>query len=182
MNDPDELFLALLRQHAPPAFALRPRVPEDEAFLVTLLDRTTREAAARLAGAAASLPTPLLELQLRARDRAYRARFPGGVEHIIVDRGWGAIGSVFIDWCSDGGGSTLVDIAVLPEGRRGGIGLHVLRAWVGACDAQGRDAHLHVMPHNPARRLYRRLGFVEAGEPSFPVAMSRRPRHAGRRA
>jgi ribosomal protein S18 acetylase RimI-like enzyme len=53
----------------------------------------------------------------------------------------------------------LVDIALLPEFRRQGIGAGLV-AWVQAqASATGKAVRLHVAPESAARRLYERLGF-----------------------
>jgi hypothetical protein len=69
-----------------------------------------------------------------------------------------------------------IDVAVHPARRAGAVGLWLLRAWVSTCDWLERPAQLHVVPHNPARRLYRRLGFVETDPMAFPLPMRREPR------
>jgi ribosomal protein S18 acetylase RimI-like enzyme len=61
----------------------------------------------------------------------------------------------------------LMDIALMPAARNCGIGGNL------CCEMMDRATHLdkivslHVEEDNPAKHLYERLGFVEAGEVSF---------------
>jgi ribosomal protein S18 acetylase RimI-like enzyme len=53
----------------------------------------------------------------------------------------------------------LVDITLLPEFRKGGIGTSLLRDLLAEGEAAGRPVTIHVEVFNPAMRLYERLGF-----------------------
>jgi ribosomal protein S18 acetylase RimI-like enzyme len=53
----------------------------------------------------------------------------------------------------------IVDIVLLPPWRGRGVGGELLRAI--QREAGGRNVSINVERHNPAQRLYRRLGFVE---------------------
>ena len=53
----------------------------------------------------------------------------------------------------------LVDITLLPEFRKGGIGTSLLRDLLAEGEAAGKPVTIHVEVFNPAMRLYERLGF-----------------------
>lgn len=53
----------------------------------------------------------------------------------------------------------LVDIAFLPEFRKGGFGTSILRDLLAEGEASGKPVSIHVEIYNPAMRLYERLGF-----------------------
>lgn len=53
----------------------------------------------------------------------------------------------------------LVDIALMPEHRNGGIGSELLRDLMAEAEASGKPLTIHVEKFNPAMNLYRRLGF-----------------------
>ena len=53
----------------------------------------------------------------------------------------------------------LVDITLLPEYRKGGIGTSILRDLLAEGEAAGKPVTIHVEVYNPAMRLYERLGF-----------------------
>ena len=69
----------------------------------------------------------------------------------------------------------IVDIALMPECRGGGVGTRLLRDILAEGDATGRKVSIHVEIYNPARRLYERLGFVQAGERGVYLLMERPP-------
>jgi RimJ/RimL family protein N-acetyltransferase len=70
----------------------------------------------------------------------------------------------------------IVDIALLPEHRGRGLGAELLRSILAEGDATGRKVSIHVEIYNPARRLYERLGFVEAAHQQVYIRMERPPR------
>ena len=103
----------------------------------------------------------------------------------IVSVGGVPAGRIVVDWAGDGN-SHGVDIAVLPEFRPSGAGLHMLRAWLDVADCAAMSCTLEVAHDNPAARLYWRLGFRPVtGEPdeSPPfvrmVRAARPPRRGG---
>ena len=58
----------------------------------------------------------------------------------------------------------LVDIALLPEYRRGGIGTRLLEDLLAEAEGKGLPVTAHVEIFNPARNLYGRLGFTAVEE------------------
>lgn len=154
------------------AFTLRPARPEDAGFLADLGAEAQKEAFARAGIDPAILSPEILAMQARAQAGAYRAAHPDAVDFILCRdlRPIGRVMLVFREETSLG-----VDIAVLPGERRGAAGLLMLRAWVETCSARGLTAQLSVHPENPARTLYRRLGFRETDLTIAPVPMTRRP-------
>ena len=58
----------------------------------------------------------------------------------------------------------IVDIALLPEYRNAGIGSGLLDDLLAEAPQAGKPVRIHVEKFNPAMSLYRRLGFVAAGE------------------
>lgn len=75
-----------------------------------------------------------------------------------------------------------IDIAVLPEARATGAGLHMLRAWLEVTDSVGRPCRIDVVRDNPAARIYARLGFALAAsdDGQSPMAEMVRPAAQGR--
>ena len=103
--------------------------------------------------------------------------YPIAMRRIVCD-GARPIGRIVVDWTREDM-SHAVDIAVDPERRASGAGLHLLRAWIAAADALGLPCRLMVRADNPARRIYARLSFVAAQDtrPDEPVVvMTRSPR------
>ncbi len=58
----------------------------------------------------------------------------------------------------------IVDIALLPQFRRSGIGSSLLQNILAEGARSGKTVTIHVEQFNPAMRLYERLGFQEIGE------------------
>ncbi|MFY9821540.1 MAG: GNAT family N-acetyltransferase [Thermoanaerobaculia bacterium] len=69
----------------------------------------------------------------------------------------------------------LVDIAFLPEFRKGGLGTSILHDLLGEGEAAGKPVTIHVEVYNPAMRLYERLGFRPIEERGPYLLMEWRP-------
>jgi ribosomal protein S18 acetylase RimI-like enzyme len=150
---------------------LRPVADDDREFLVELYgsvrelelahvpwDRDTRRA--------------FVEHQFGAQDAHYRQNYPGTTLDVIEVGGEPA-GRLYVHrGPSD---IRIMDIALAPAFRERGIGTNLLRALVAEAQESGRKLSIHVESHNPARRLYERLGFHPAGEHGVYVLMERPP-------
>ena len=69
----------------------------------------------------------------------------------------------------------IVDIALLPEHRGGGIGTSLLRELFTEADESGKSVTIHVERMNPALRLYERLGFTVAEDKGIYLFLERPP-------
>ena len=69
----------------------------------------------------------------------------------------------------------IVDIALLPEHRGGGIGTSLLEELSAEADAAGKSLTIHVERMNPALRLYDRLGFSVAEDKGVYLLLERSP-------
>jgi ribosomal protein S18 acetylase RimI-like enzyme len=145
--------------------ALRPAGGAD----ATLLRRIFAEshcAGFELMGLTPDALAGLVGMQFQARQAQYRTH-PGAIEYLIC-RGTGPDAEVLGScWLGDDDSQLRVlDIAVLAERRRGGVARAVLTALCGRAAAAGKPVRLSVWHDNePARELYRVLGFVAAGDP-----------------
>jgi len=101
-----------------------------------------------------------LRMQYHARRGSYAATYPDA-EHSIVLDGETPIGAMIV--ARSAKEVRLVDIALLPENRGGGIGAHLLRDLMAEAAAAGLPLRLSVLRTNRAQRLYERLGFVATG-------------------
>lgn len=164
MTDPERTaraFDAAFTQRAP-ALHIAPEADTDRDALRDLF-----AACSPLGGLLAG---PLLEMQFASQDATMRASRPLAMRRVVRSSGT-LIARIIVDWQVPGE-SYGVDIAVHPEHRQSGAGLAMLRAWLAVADAQARVCTLDVIADNPARAIYRRLGFVE--EPCAPNAPYRR--------
>ena len=153
---------------------LRAAREEDAAFLRALFE-TARPDAALLAAWPEQARRAFLDQQFGFQTLHYARAYPHA-ERLIVLKDGAAVGRLILhrapaQWC-------LVDIALLPPWRGQGIGTALLQALLAeAAQDKASAVQLSVDPRNPARRLYRRLGFVALDEEpgAASVGMTWRP-------
>lgn len=145
--------------------AFRNALPEDEPFLQKLFSETNE-------GLRWMLPQtrPMLaEMQYRARALSYAAAYAQLEDRILCLEDGTAVGRHLVQR----GEVELrtVDIAVLPQYQRQGIGTASLKQISEEC-ASKKQAHLlSVAKGNPALELYRRLGFIVTGDDEVYLQM-----------
>jgi ribosomal protein S18 acetylase RimI-like enzyme len=140
------------------AVELRPAGPQDAELLFRVYASTRVEELSVVAWDDAQKEA-FLRAQFDAQDRWYREHYerasfdvvlvggePGG--RLYVHRGQSEI--------------RIVDIALLPEHRGGGVGTALLRDLLDEAAAAGKCVTIHVERFNPALRLYEQLGFAVA--------------------
>jgi len=69
----------------------------------------------------------------------------------------------------------LEGIYLAAEARGRGLGTRILEDLADGCAQTGKPLRLQVIRTNPARRLYRRLGFIVTGETDTHLSMERIP-------
>lgn len=135
--------------------ALRPATPEDRDLLFRVYASTREEELAQV-------PWPpeareaFLRQQFDAQDAWWRTNYAGASFEVVVADGLDA-GRLYL-WESPSE-VRIVDVALLPEARRGGIGTRLVRDVQERAAAAGKSVTIHVERMNPALRLYERLGF-----------------------
>jgi ribosomal protein S18 acetylase RimI-like enzyme len=95
-------------------------------------------------------------MQFTAQTTDYRANYPEA-RHTMIECGGKPAGRLIV-----GRGQReirIIDIALLPEFRGGGIGTRLLRELMEEAGDAGKTLSIHVEKFNPALRLYLRLGF-----------------------
>lgn len=134
--------------------ALRPMSDADLPFTAALYASTREEELA-------PVPWPdeakraFLAQQHAAQHAHYQQHYKG-MDAAIVERGGAAIGRLYL--YDMPGEVRIVDISLMPEARRQGIGAALLRDVFAT--AGNRSVTIHVEKNNPARSLYARLGFT----------------------
>jgi GNAT superfamily N-acetyltransferase len=148
---------------------LRPATDADADLQLRLL-AANRAAELRLTGWTEGQRDAFFRMQLAARTRDYRLRFPAASVDIVQ-----AFGADIGRWQIDRSGDQIivVDIALLPDHCGRGIGSAMLRALLDEASASARHVALQVARDSAARRLYLRLGFVETERQGLHVAMRR---------
>lgn len=156
---------------AAPAVTLRPAEAGDEAFLFALY-RSTREQELAGWGWSAGQQDAFLKMQFAAQRRHYEASYPDATHRIIV-LGERPIGRMLVAREPDA--IHLVDIALLPGLRGGGIGTALIRGLLAEGRERGVPVRLSVLKANPALRLYERLGFSLTAESGMHLHLERPP-------
>jgi GNAT superfamily N-acetyltransferase len=136
---------------------LRTITPEDEQFLRAVYASTRAEELARVPWTDEQ-KRAFTDMQFAAQDADYRRNYPDAQYSIVEVHGVPA-GRLYVDRCSKE--IRIIDIALLPEHRRAGIGTSLLRALQDEARAAGKTLTIHVEKFNPARSLYHRLGFEQ---------------------
>lgn len=153
------------------ALALRAATDDDHEFLRRVFV-TTRFDEFRQSGWETERIDALLAEQFAMQDRYYRQHYPAAhFDVVIADDA--PIGRLYHAWTDKE--FQLIDIALLPEWRGGGIGTRLLHALLAESARRGLAARLYVETDNPVRALYLRLGFVRVGENGVYDLMRREP-------
>ena len=146
---------------------LRPIQDDDEPFLNRLYSSTRQEELALTAWDQPQIDD-FLKMQFMVQHRYYLDQLPPSEFNIIEGDGR-SIGRLYVgDWEED---IRLIDIALLPEHRNQGIGSRLIRDVMERAASLGKPVRLHVEQNNPARQLYKRLGFVELDDRGVNVFM-----------
>ena len=154
---------------------LRSAREDDNQFLLEIFSSDRRAELAGLGWSRAQQDS-FLKMQFEARRRSYASEYPGAPPSIVLVDGEAA-GCLQV--ARDVDAITLVDIAIMPEFRGGGVGTRLVSEVVCEGDGAGLPVRLAVARGNPAAHLYRRLGFVETGEDGAGVYVRmERPRRA----
>lgn len=138
-----------------PEVSLRPATPADRDLLFRVYASTREEELTPV-----PWPTEAKEAFLRqqfdAQDAWWRTHYAGATFEVVVVDGCDA-GRLYL-W--EGPSEVrIVDVALLPDARRGGAGTRLLRDVQRRAAAAGKSVTIHVERMNPALALYERLGF-----------------------
>jgi ribosomal protein S18 acetylase RimI-like enzyme len=151
--------------------ALRPAGPADAEVLYRIYV-STREEELAVVPWDAPAKEAFLRMQFTAQDTDYHANFPYASYDLIV-RGKEVLGRLYVDR-----GETawnVLDIALLPEYRRQGIGTQLLTEVLAAAAAAAKPVQMHVERFNPAQHLYDRLGFRQVADQGVYLQLEWRP-------
>ena len=118
-----------------------------------------------------------LRQQFEAQDLHYRTYYPTSESLVILDRGQ-PVGRLYVDRTTEE--IRVMDIALLPQHRGRGIGRELIGALQAEAEAAGIPVTLHVEAHNPAQRLYARLGFTFVEDRGVYQFLQWRPATTGR--
>lgn len=147
--------------------SLRSQTQEDAIFMRDLYVSYRWAEMQAISGWTDETRLAFLRDQARLQWRHYADAYKGS-QFLIVEKDATPIGRIYV-FHHHGAGVLIVDIGFMPEWRGHGYGTALLRSVQAFAASVGEKCSIHVERHNPARRLYRRLGFVEVScaEPYF---------------
>lgn len=153
--------------------ALRAATAADRDFLCEVFVSTRVEEFARSVWEPERIDE-VLRQQFQLQHEYYRQHYPNGRFNIVELNGV-PIGRLYYALREEptGGEWRLIDIALLPAWRGGGLGTQLMHAVLAQAWQQRRAVSLHVERDNPVRGLYQRLGFVTTGENGVYESMRR---------
>lgn len=137
------------------AFSLRTVEVTDRELLLRIYASTRTEELRQVPWSDAE-KSAFLRFQFEAQDRHYRRYYPDA-EYSVIESDGVPAGRLYVDRRADE--HRLVDIALLPEHRRAGIGTKLLTRLIAEARQHDKPLRIHVEQWNPALRLYTRLGF-----------------------
>ncbi len=146
-------------------------IPSDENFLFAVYAGARRAEMAGW-GWSEAQQNHFLRMQFMARQSSYRARYPAAATSIIRRDGV-PVGSMIV--AREPEAIVLVDIAILPEHQRTGIGRGLIDSLRAESAGTGRPVRLSVAKGNPAIKLYARSGFSVVSEDEVYLMMEGRP-------
>jgi ribosomal protein S18 acetylase RimI-like enzyme len=149
--------------------ALRTVVSEDKPFLLKVYAGTRADELAAVPWDQEQKRS-FVKMQFDLQQRGYGDQFPAADHSIIILDG-AAIGRIMVDRTSEDE-IRGVDIALLPEYRKCGVGTYLIKELLSEAKIAGIPFRIEVEKFNQAAiRLYERLGFVRTGESFTHVAM-----------
>jgi ribosomal protein S18 acetylase RimI-like enzyme len=143
-----------------PDIAFRPITSEDAEFLYTVYAKTRAEELS-VVDWTEPQKDAFLRAQFNAQHQAYQETYRGGDFQVILRNGQPAGRLYLARWERE---IRIVDIALLPEYRKAGIGSAILKDILAEGARGGKRVSIHVEMFNPALTLYERLGFRKLRE------------------
>jgi ribosomal protein S18 acetylase RimI-like enzyme len=140
---------------AAPSVTLRPVEARDEPFLRRVYAGTRADELALIPWSRDE-QEEFLRQQFDAQDAYYSTHYDNARFDVIEVDGEPA-GRLYVARWDDE--IRIIEIALLPEHRGRGVGTALIRELLEEAAQNGQRVSIHVEKHNPALRLYERLGF-----------------------
>jgi ribosomal protein S18 acetylase RimI-like enzyme len=148
---------------------LRPVRADDEPFLLALYGSVRAPELEQLAWTDEQ-KTLFVRHQFDAQSAHWRENYHD-TSFDVIERDGMPIGRLYVARWRDE--IRVVDIALMPEHRGGGLGAALFNEIFKEGDRTGRPVTIHVEIYNPARRLYERLGFILKEEKGIYLLLER---------
>jgi ribosomal protein S18 acetylase RimI-like enzyme len=144
----------------PGSIQLRPAGSGDEELLYTVYASTREEELAQVNWDATQRES-FLRMQFQAQSQHYSSQYPGAEFQIILVEDQPA-GRLYVHRRNDE--IRVMDIALLPQFRRRGVGTTLMRQLLEEGERTSRTVSIHVEVFNPARHWYERLRFQSVAD------------------
>jgi GNAT superfamily N-acetyltransferase len=155
----------------PSGITLRPISSSDHGFLLQLYASTREEELAQVPWSDRERDV-FLRHQFDAQDHHYREHYPEA-SFDVVELDGVPVGRLYIArWADE---IRIMELSLLPEHRGAGTGTRLVRSILDEAAREGKRTSVHVEQHNPARRLYERLGFVPIADRGVYLLMEAQP-------
>lgn len=135
--------------------SLRAERDDDRPFL-HLLYGTTREMELQQVDWTDDQKAAFIEQQFNAQTAHYKGAYYDA-EFWVIERDGTRIGRLYLH--QQPSDMRIVDIALLPQHQKSGIGTEILKTVMSEAAENGSSVSIHVEMFNPALKLYDRLGF-----------------------
>jgi ribosomal protein S18 acetylase RimI-like enzyme len=155
----------------PAPYTLRPVLPGDRELLFRVYASTRTEELAVVSWTDAEKDA-FLRQQFEAQDAHYRQHYTG-VAYLVIEAAGVPAGRLYV--ARTPREMRIMDIALLPAFRGRGLGTAVVADLMAEAAAAGTVVSIHVERHNPALRLYERLGFHSTAEHGAYLLLERQP-------
>lgn len=155
-----------------PTTRLRPETEADVEFLAALYASTREEEMALVTNWSDEQKKAFLRAQFDAQTEHYKKHY-SAAEYWVIERDGVPAGRLYLHYQPKD--LRIVDIALMPEWRRNGIGRRILTQLLADARDAGRNVSLHVEKMNPALKLYYDLGFKEIGEYGYYYLLEWQP-------
>lgn len=161
----------------PADLVLRPLHPEDEEVLLAIFASTRTQERQQLGWPAQDWEA-FIRQQFTAQHTQYMAAYANPCFSLVLRCGkegteGEVVGRLYVDRGLDE--IRVVDIALLPQHRRQGIGRRLLQALADESDASAIPLGLHVEKNNPILGYYQRLDFQVLADRGVYLYMQRAP-------
>jgi GNAT superfamily N-acetyltransferase len=153
------------------SITLRPVIPEDHEFLVTVYASTRAEELSLLPWTDEQREA-FVRWQFAAQQEHYAKHYPAG-NHDIIMFERRQVGRMYVARLDQE--IRITDITVLPAERNAGIGSYLIRQLLDEADRTGKVTRIYVEEYNPSLNLFKRFNFSAIQQDGIHLLLQRTP-------
>lgn len=153
------------------SISVRDVTVEDEAFLLEVY-ACTRAAEMALVPWTEEQKTAFLKFQSDAQHAYYREQYPDA-KYLVILKDGQPVGRLYVLRKPDV--IKILDITVLPQYRRAGIGGNLVGAIIVEADDSKKPVQIWIEQGNPSQNLFQRLGFSKLEDDGYQDLFARPP-------